>query len=71
MCVDVKDPEGRKIIYDVRYHLWKITLLKKILLISRKGEALRQGCEMNGKRYGTTLSEMILVEIYYTIFMNK
>lgn len=26
VCVDVKEPEGRKIIYDVRYHLWKITL---------------------------------------------
>lgn len=29
VCVDVKEPEGRKIIYDVRYHLWKITLFLK------------------------------------------
>lgn len=29
VCVDIKDVEGRKIIYDVRYDLWKIIFFKK------------------------------------------
>lgn len=39
VCVDVKDPEGRKIIYDVRYHLWKITLFKKNIVNFSQGRS--------------------------------